>query len=375
MKDFFKNYIYPIATLSSSIIGVGFLSLPYMTLRVGVWPMLFYFMVLTSLVVFIHLIFGQISLKTPDFKRWPGFVGFYFGKWAKKIVLCSTILGSFGVLLVYLIIGGQFLTAVLSPLLGGTMINYIFLYFIAVSIFIYFGIKMIAKVDLIALILLVVILIIILIKGLGQVKIGNIFFNNSLGISDLKTMFLPYGAIIFSLWGTGLIPEVEEMLRGNKKSFKKVIIISTLIPAVIYIAFIFLILAITGKQTTDSALLGLKNVIGSGILSIALFIGVISTFIAFIAQGLLLKKVLMYDVGIKEFPAWAFVCFTPLILFLMGFNSFIPLISFIGGFLLSIDGILILLMYKKIGGREIVIYPLMLVFVLGIIYSVVYFVG
>jgi len=27
MKDFFKNYIYPIATLSGSIIGVGFLAI------------------------------------------------------------------------------------------------------------------------------------------------------------------------------------------------------------------------------------------------------------------------------------------------------------------------------------------------------------
>lgn len=82
----------------------------------------------------------------------------------------------------------------------------------------------------------------------------------------------------------------------------------------------------------------------------------------------------MYDIGMKEFPAWALVCFIPFFLFLLGFNSFIPLISFVGGVLLGIDGILILLMYKKIGGRKMVIYPLASVFILGIIYEIVYFI-
>jgi len=33
-----------------------------------------------------------------------------------------------------------------------------------------------------------------------------------------------------------------------------------------------------------------------------------------------------------------------------------------------------LLMYKKIGGKKAVIYPLALVFLLGIIYEIIYFV-
>ena len=374
MKDLFKNYIYPIATLSGSIIGVGFLSLPYIALKVGVWPMLFYFIALTGLIVFVHVIFGEISLKTPDYKRWPGFVGFYLGKTAKSIILFSMILGSFGVLLAYLIIGSQFLTAILNPLLGGDLSIYVFLYFAILSMAVYFGIKAVAKLEFWALVLLLSALIVIFIKGFSKINLSNIFPNNAIIPGDWKTMFLPYGAIMFSLWGVGLIPETEEMLRGNKKSLKKVIIISTLIPATIYILFIFLILGISGIHTTESALTGLKSFLGRGIISIALFIGVITTFTAFMAQGLLLKKVFIYDMGIKNFPAWIFTCFPPLILFLLGFNSFISLISFIGGVLLSIDGILILLMYKKIGGKKIIIYPLMLVFVFGIIYSLVYFI-
>src|SRR3989344_1771800 len=372
-ENFFKHYIYPIATLSGNIIGVGFLALPYIALQVGIWPMLFYFIALTSLVIFVHVIFGRICLKTPDFKRWPGFVGFYLGRWTKMLVLPLMISGSVGILLVYLIIGGQFLSELLLPIFGGVQINYVLLYFAAASIFVYFGVTLISKIDVLALLVLCSILLIIFFKGSPYIHLDNIFTSSS--NFQFSRFFLPYGAILFSLWGTGLIPEVEEMLRGNKKSLSKVIIASILIPALIYFVFIFLILGITGPATTSSALLGLKNVLGDGIVSVALFMGVITTFIAFIAQGLLLKKVFMYDVGVKEFPAWIFACFTPLILFLLGLNSFINLISFVGGFLLGIEGILIMLIYKKIGGKPIVVYPLMLVFILGIVYSLVYFIS
>lgn len=374
-KKIFKNYVYPIATLAGSIIGVGFLSLPYIALKVGIFVMLFYFAALTVLVVFIHVIFGQISLKTPDYKRWPGFVGFHLGRLPKTIVLISTTLGSLGVLLVYLIVGGQFLTAICGSLFGGDATTYVFLYFIAASVFVYFGVKAISKVDFLALALLLVILCIIFIEGFSHMRLSNIFIEAA-SKASLKNpnIFLPYGAVIFSLWGVGLIPEIEEMVVKNKKSLKNIIIIGTLIPAAVYLLFIFLILAISGNQTTESALLGLKAFLGKPVMSVAYLIGVITTFIAFIAQGLLLKKVFMYDMGIKESFAWVLTVFPPLLLFLLGFNSFIPLISFIGGALLSIDGILILLMYKKIGGKKIIVYPLAIFFILAMAYEVIYFI-
>ena len=371
MKDIFKNYIYPISTLSGSIIGVGFLSLPYITLKVGILPMLFYFIILTALTVFIHVILGQIALKTPDFKRWPGFVGYYFGGFAKKIILIPMILGSFGVLLAYLIVGSQFLSAIFSPIIGGSLLWYVMLYFAVTSFAVYFGAKAISKLEFWAIVLLLVSLFLIFVKGFSKLNFENIF-NISQNIT-FSNVLLPYGAILFSLCGTALIPEVEEMVRGRKQSLKKIIIIATLIPAIIYILFILLVLGITGAETTESALIGVKTVLGNGITSIILFIGVITTFTAFIASGLFLKKMFTYDLKLNEKVSWMIVCLAPLLLYILGFNSFIGIVSFIGGVLLSIDGILILLMYKKIGGRALIVYPLMTVFILGIIYSLAIF--
>ncbi|MFI5205829.1 MAG: aromatic amino acid transport family protein, partial [Candidatus Paceibacterales bacterium] len=255
MKDLFKHYIYPIATLAGSIIGVGFLSLPYITLEVGFWPMLFYFIAVTAIITLIHVVFAQIALKTPDHKRFPGFVGFYLGNVAKVIILISVILSSVAVMVIYLIVGSQFLHAMFSAWFGGSMIDYVLIYFIACAVVIYFGIKTMSRFEFWALLLLLTSLCIIAIKSAAHITLGNIPFNTLLVAGNWKILFLPYGALMFALWGVGLIPEIEETLAGRKKTLKKVIIIGTLIPAAIYFLFTLLILGISGARTSESALI------------------------------------------------------------------------------------------------------------------------
>jgi len=156
---------------------------------------------------------------------------------------------------------------------------------------------------------------------------------------------------------------------------KRVIIVSVSIPILVYLFFIYLILGITGPQTTESALTGLKNFFGGGIVSLLLFFGVLTTFTSFIALGLTLKKIFWYDLKINKNLAWAITCFTPLILFLVGFKRFIPIIALVGGVMLGIEGILILLMYKKAIKseiRDLFFYRLFLILFLGIFYQIFY---
>jgi hypothetical protein len=283
-------------------------------------------------------------------------------------------MGVFSVMLAYIIVGGQFLTTILQPVLGGNAMIYSLIYLFLASIFIYSGSKLISWIDFLAISSLLLIVLVILIKESARIKLDNIFISAPFS-GDFKTLFLPYGAILFSLWGTGLIPSVEEMIAGNKGALKTVVFWATLIPAIFYIVFTILILGITGDQTTSSALTGLVTVLPKSVALVALAIGVISTFVALIAQGLLIKEMLMYDVRLSSRWAWIIVCAVPLVLFLLGLNSFISLVSFVGGFLLPIDGILILLMYLKIGGKKIVALPLVVFFVLGILYEIIYIIN
>ncbi len=375
-----KKFIYPIATLSGTIIGVGIFSLPYITFQVGTWVMLGYFLLLGSLVILIHYLFGEVALKTPDFLRLPGYAKFHLGSWARKIALTSTILGIFGAILAYLIVGGEFLENLFSPIFGGGNLIYTLFYFALGAALIFSGIKLISKVEFWGLIVLCVILLLIFLNGKNFINIENLFLFGDWK-SGIGNLFLPYGPILFSLWGASLIPEVEEMLGENKKLLRKVIPISILIPIIVYLFFIFLILGITGKETTESALLGLRTFLGDKMVSLALFFGIITTFTSFIALGLTLKKVFCYDLKIDKNLAWAITCFVPLTLFLAGIKSFISIISLVGGVMLGIDGILILLMYQKLQVKSqkskiksFLVYPLILALLGGIIYEMVYFI-
>ena len=171
-----------------------------------------------------------------------------------------------------------------------------------------------------------------------------------------------------------MIPEIEEMLGKNKKTLKKVIIASLIFTAVAYFAFIFLVLGISGSKTSSDAISGLKGFISNKVLGLGLGLGLMTTFTSFIALGLTIKKVFAYDLKIKPTAAFVLSCSVPLILFLLGFQDFLKVIGFVGGIMLGMEGILILLMYKKIKpGKMALVYPLILVFLGGILYEITSF--
>ncbi|MDP1629084.1 MAG: aromatic amino acid transport family protein, partial [bacterium] len=167
--------IYALSILSGTIIGVGLFSLPYVTAKVGFWVMLGYFAVLGTVVIIVHLFFGELALRTPDFKRLPGFAKIYLGNWGEKIAFISTILGLFGALLAYLIVGGEFTAHLLAPVLGGNNYLYVFLYFAVGSTIIFFGIKAVGKVEFWGLILFILILGAIFFRGQPWLNFNNLF--------------------------------------------------------------------------------------------------------------------------------------------------------------------------------------------------------
>ena len=304
-----RKSFYALSVISGTVIGVGIFSLPYITLKSGIWVMAGYFAIFGGIVIMVSYLFGRVCLISPDFLRLSGLAGIYLGKKGKVIAGFSTIFGLSGAILAYLIVGGEFLKELLIPFWGGDTIFYTFLYFVAGAVLIYLGIKAISKIEFLGLLLFFLILGGIFFRAYFQSAIN---LDNVFPVFNPGNLFLPYGAVLFSLWGAALIPEAEEMLGLNKKQLLKIIPFAILIPIAVYFVFIFLILGITGAQTTESALTGLKAFLGNGIVVLSLFFGLVTTFTSFLALGLTLKKVFMYDLGVGEKTAWAITCFPPL---------------------------------------------------------------
>lgn len=362
--------IYAFSIISGTIIGAGFFALPYLTLKTNPLVILAYFVLLGIVAILIHYFFAVIALKTPDFIRLPGFAKYHLGKIGYRIALVSGILGLFGSNLAYLILGGKFLNAIFYPIFGFGESFYTFLYFIAGSVLIFFGIKAIGKIQFWGLILFFLTLITIYIKSQNNIDFSGLSFQN-----DPAYLFLPYGVILFSLWGLSLVPEAEEILGDKKKFLTKIIPFAIIIPILIYGFFVFLILGIMGNETTPDALTGLKGLLSNNLTVLTLFLALLATFTSFITLGLTLKKILWYDLNINKNIAWAVICIVPITFYFLGFNNFILIISLIGGTMLTIDGIIVSLIYKKIMPPRftIIIYPIIFALTLGFVYGIVNF--
>jgi amino acid permease len=365
-KDFFKNYIVPASIFCSGIVGVGFLSLPYLAMQTGIWVMLFWIVVVTGLLLVVNSLFADISLKTPDFKRFPGFVGYYLGKPMGIFAALTFIVFGFAVLAAYILVGGQFLAAAFPSWFSGSPIAFEFLYFIIASSLLLLSQKAIAKAETVLLGLFFVSILIVCLEALGQLHWQSVFFQPKL---SLPTLFLPYGPLLFSAWAIGFIPPTEEAAAGNKKNLKKILMWSTIVMSVFYAVFIVAVLGISGSETTEVALTGLSFFLSRPVVFLALFAAFLVSLNAFAAQGVVLKQILEFDLKIKPWQALIMTAFIPMILIFIGLNSFISLISFTGGVFLGIYGLMILWMHKKIGGNSKWFYPLMVIFIVGMVYT------
>ncbi len=365
--------VYGVSILAGTIIGAGLFSLPYITSVVGVGVMLGYMIFIGLILLLIHYFFAEVCLRTPDYLRLPGFAKHHLGKNAQKVAYFSGITGMMGAILAYLILGGEFLTALLSSTFGGGTTHYTSIYFIVSAIFIFFGIKAISKIEFWGIIAFFILLLLTFFRGFNEITTENLFFIREGGFD----FFLPYGALLFAFCGLALVPEIEETLSLGKerKRLLKIIPIGLAISFLISFFFIIIILGIMGENTAREALVGLEHYIGSGVASLLLVFGLLVIFTSLITIGLTVKKILWYDLKMPEKRAWAITCIVPFSLFLLGVKDFIVVIGVVGATMIAMDAILILLMYEKVKKKRVrlITYPLIALFLLGIIYEIYYF--
>lgn len=368
----FKSIVYAISVLAGTIIGVGLFSLPYLTLQVGWLTILLYFVVLGSLITLLHILFGELVLKTPDHKRLPGIAEYYYGKAGKIFTLISHSVGLFGAMLAYIIVGGGFFRELLlSADIDISLTLALSIFLMLGGLIMFLGSSALNKIQFIGILGFFLAIAGLTWIGWDKISVANIFARNGHTVS----WFAPYGAIMFSLWGATMIPQVEDILGKNKKYMTKVIITSITLSAIVYLFFIVVVLGISGSEATPSALISLGDQLGQGAEALILIFGLITTFTSFVAIGTTLTQVLEFDLNITKIISWLITLFLPLTFYLSGVKDFLEVVVFLGSVLLAIDGLNILFLYHK-GISKTTIWRHFIIFILavmllgGIIYEI-----
>ena len=376
-----KNYFKAIAVMVGYIIGVGMFSLPYLISKAGVLTFFIFIIVLGLVQHLLHLIYANLIIVTKGYHRLPGYVGMYLGRDGKRLVFIAKMIGNYGALLAYIIITGIFLHQLLSPMFGGSEFLYATILFVLEAVIIYFGIGMIARVELIMTGLLLLVIGLIAWKGLGVVNAENFT------LLDWKYFLLPYGAMLFALDGNGSLPIVSKLLNRNKKAIKSVVRVGTFLPVVIIIIFTITILGISGNQTTADALTGAGLVLGDGVILFALIFGILSMTTSFFGVAESIRETLWWDYKFNKHFAWALAVFVPYILYVLGLKNLINVISFAGAIAGGLSAIMLILVFRKLEKKKdklvlfkykpsnLITYFLISLFVCGIIYEVYRFAG
>lgn len=364
------DFYEAVSLLVGGIIGAGVLGIPYVVAKAGLLTGIADMLVLGFLLMLLNLYLGEICLRTKKQHHLAGYAEKYLGKWGKYLMTLSFTIGIVGSLVDYLIGEGD----ILAGVFGGSALIMGLIFFVIMSILIYFDLKAVEKGESI-LVTLKLLLVAVMI-------IFAFFFFRSANVTSFvpSFIFLPYGVILFAFSGAAAVPEVVVELKKNKKGIRKALIIGSLIPLIVYLLFAISMVGALGINTPEIATLGLKS------LSYSLFvIGNLFAFLAiatsFLVLGLALKWMLKYDYGLKNLTSWAISCLVPLCIFLLGTKSFIGVLGIVGAVTVGIDGILIALMMKnakKRGDRKPeyslklpvwLQYLFILLFLFGIIYQ------
>ncbi len=373
-----RKFWLGLSIMVGTIVGVGIFGIPYAISKSGFGLGVFYLVVLGLAMVFVHLFFGEITLRTRGKHRLVGYAEIYLGKKGKIIAAAATIFGLYGSLLAYIIVAGQFLHEIFGPLIGGSSFVYSLIFYFVGIIGLYMGLKLISHGELIMTVFLLLIVAVIFMKGFPHIDYTN------LATVGFKDFFLPYGVILFSLGGITAVPELKTFMAGRQNVLKNVLIWGTLIPIAIYFIFSFVVVGVTGAETSSEAIRGLDLALRDGILTLGAIFGFLTVTTSFFVIGLNLKETFWYDYKINHELSWLLTILIPFLIFILGLRSFIAVIDVVGVFMGGLTGILIILMYKKakyLGKRkpEYSIRPfpvlrnvLIGIFVLGILYEIVY---
>jgi len=366
-----------VATFCGTIIGVGLFALPYVISQVGFWPGIFYLILLTAAFIPLYLLYGETLLRTKDQSRLPGLAEQYLGKWGKIVISFSTFVGLSASLICYVIAGGEFL----STIVGADFFICALIFWFFLSLGIVFGLKRISRFELFILFLFIVVLGVLFFICSPYIRIENIsgFYP--------ENIFLPYGVILFSVYGLSAIPALRDILKGEEKKLKNAILIGSILSLVFYSIFVFIVVGVCGLETTEESMQGLIAKVGNDVILLGAIFGIMSISTSFLTIGLYIRDTLVYDFEAKKWLSTAFVCAVPLLGIALGIEYLVPLMSFIGSILGAFESVVLIFISKrsKIRGDrqpeyqikvpDPILYLICIVFVTGLVYEIISFIN
>ena len=312
------TFMEAIAILIGTQVGAGVLGLPYAASRVGFFLSLFILFGVTLLMLFTALIVLKYSAEMGGMQM-SNMAEEILGKAGGWVMYVSIFIMSFGALLAYVAGMGN----VFSSLLGVNEMLSAILFWLFASIIIYLGLEASGKTELIMSFFMLLLFIAVIFMLLPNAKVENGLYTNFGGVLSM------IGVAIFSLGCHTVIPDVYNGL-GDYKKAKKAVILSFIIPAIIYAIFMASFLFSFGKNTPQIATQALESIYRKAGNIIGNVIPMVAITTSYIGVALAQQSNTKYFFNIKKIYAWLITVIPPLAVYLLGIKNFADILAFAG---------------------------------------------
>lgn len=371
-----NKFWYGVATLVGSTVGVGLYAIPLTFVKASFVIGLIFMAVMVGLTLLTNLLYGEVVLRTHQRHQFVGYVNKYLGKWAKRFNLFVFWLSVYGALVGIIIISGDFLSNIFSFYFSFSPVIFSTIFIIFAAVLVLAGLRTVYHFDFLMMLVFTGIVAFIGLMGASSIEWDNYHFEIT------EFWFLPFGVILFAMNSLTGVPMMREVLVGREGDLKKAIVYGTLLPAVLYLIFTFVVVGISGDVTSPDAISGLYGFLGNKILIVGSIFGFVTSTTIFINLALALRESLDHDFRFKRKWIWLLAMIPPYLLFLSGIRNFIDIISLVGGVAVSLQIILMIFLHVKAkrNGERVPeysirlpvwsLYLMMFIFGLGAVYTV-----
>jgi len=326
-----------------AIVGVGVFGLPYAFAQSGFIVGALWLVVMAVLLTIMQLMYAEVCVQTDGDHRVVGHVTEYLGKRWRPWALAAMAGTLWGAMLAYLIVGGHFLYVLFSPAFGGPEELYALALGAVVSVFVYRGLAFVSKIEVWIVAALLFLFVFMTLAALPHAQIENLIVHPT-----WDNVFVPFGIVLFSLAGIGVVPEMKMVLgRKQEKQLPHAVLLGMVIIAVMYLLFGAVVVAATGGNTTQIAFDGLVPLLGGAFATVASILGALTVFSIYMVLGIELQNTLHFDIRLSKWSSFTLAMAVPIVLYLFGMRSFIDVLSVVGGVFAAFLGILIVLVYER----------------------------
>jgi amino acid permease len=342
MTEKMRLFWASIRPLVGQMVGAGLFALPFVFSQAGFGVGLTALAVSAIISIVTLLMFADLALALKGHHRFVGLIHELTGPVGGFFAAIGLFGSIYGSLVAYTLIGGSFAYAVFSPLLPLQLSVYRVIFFIVSTILIAGGSVAVRRFQ-----KYIIGLYVFGICLLAIFAAPHIAFEHFI-ITTGYSWFLPFGVTLFSMTAFTAVPEMRDILGLRKILLPRAVIVGTILVAILYAFFAFVVVGVTGLSTTPETLHGLGSSLGIGIVILASAIGLCTVMTAFISQGIVLHNTLLFDFHLRYFTSIILSLGIPIIILALGVSNITRVIDLTGGLFVSLMGLCIVAAYERL---------------------------